>query len=187
MKILFRIIFSCLCCFAVHHATAQELTDSVQPQLLQDDVTASPKYGYCSFSQILKRQSAYLAAQEQLTKLREQYEREAEYNETDFRRQYSEYLNGQNEFPQAILLKRQRDLQESMEKGLAFRQEADSLLKQAEQDLLTPIYNRINAAIQSVAASRRYEYVIDTDKGAFLYLDPALSEDITTFVEDKLK
>lgn len=187
MNNLFRSILFCLCCLAVENVFAQEVTDTELPGIAQDFVSVTPKYGYCSFSQILKQQPAYQLAQEELQKLRKQYEREAEYNETDFRRQYSEYLNGQNEFPQAILLKRQRDLQESMEKGLAFRQEADSLLKQAEHDLLAPIYDRIYAAIQSVAEVHHYEYVVDTDKGAFLYLDPLLSEDITIYVEEQLK
>ena len=51
-----------------------------------------------------------------------------------FRRQYSEYLQVQKNLPEAILLKRQGDLQMSMERGLAFRREAENLLKKAETD-----------------------------------------------------
>lgn len=187
MRNLFRFIFFALCSIYVGISFAQEITDTVSLEPLQEEATLVPKYGYCSFSQIMKSHPSYLLAQEQLKKLREQYEREAEYNEKDFRRQFSEYLNGQKDFPQAILLKRQRDLQESMEKGLAFRAEADSLLQQAEYDLLQPIRNKLNDAIKAVAMERHYEYIIDIDKGSFLYLTPLLSEDITIYVEEKLK
>lgn len=150
-------------------------------------VADAPRYGYCSMSQLLQSQPEYVKAVQQLKLLREQYEKEALYNETDFRRQYSEYLNGQKDFPQAILLKRQRDLQESMEKGLAFRTQADSLLREAETEIFAPIRRKVSEAIQQVSAERGYDYVLDTDVPGLLYLNPARSEDITVFVEEKLR
>lgn len=179
MKHLLCLFCALLCSLSTLAQTETEESGNPLP--------ATMRYGYCSRSQIVQSQAEYVLAMQQLVTLRQQYEREAEYNETDFRRQYSEYLNGQKDFPQAILLKRQRDLQDSMEKGLAFRTEADSLLQQAEKDLLAPIYSRIDRAIQAVGAEQGYDYVIDTDLGAFLWLNPALSEDITSLVEEKLK
>lgn len=145
------------------------------------------RYGYCSRQQMLQGMPEYVKAALQLKNLREQYEKEAYYNESDFRRQYTEYLNGQKDFPQAILMKRQRDLQMAMEKGIEFREEADSLLQQAEIDLFAPVNSRLDEAIRAVAAERGYDYVIDTDLGSYIYLNPALSEDITPFVEQKLR
>lgn len=145
------------------------------------------RYGYCNRRAIVEALPEYASAMEQLDALKRQYEVEVEYNETDFRRQYQEYLYGQKDFPQTILLKRQRDLQTAMEKGIAFRAEADSLLRQARVDLVRPIEMRVDAAISAVAVARGYDYVVDTDKGAFLYLNPRLSEDITLYVEEKLR
>ena len=151
------------------------------------DAPAAIRYGFCSRQQLLQGMPEYVKAMQQLKMLRDKYEQEAEYNESDFRRQYTEYLNGQKDFPQAILLKRQRDLQLSMENGIAFRMEADSLLKDAERDLFAPINARLDAAIRSVASERGYDYVVNTDLGAFLYLDPLKSEDITAYVEQDLQ
>lgn len=148
---------------------------------------AAPRYGYCSLKSLIEGRPEYLKAQAELSKLRAKYEQEAMYNETEFRRQYSEYLSGQKDFPQTILLKRQRDLQDLMEKGISFRLEADSLLKQAEVDLLQPIRSRVESAIRFVAIERGYEYVINTDLGAYLYLDATLSEDMTLYVEQQLQ
>lgn len=159
-------------------------------------VTASPvtpsqplsfPYGYCNRRAIVEAQPEYTVAIAQLEALRRQYEQEVEHNESDFRRQYQEYLYGQKDFPQAILLKRQRDLQASMEKGLAFRTEADALLKQAERDLVAPVEQRVDAAIRRVAAARGYEYVVDTGAGVYLYLNPLLSEDISEYVKEELQ
>lgn len=156
-----------------------------------DPVVAAPasaiRYGYCSRQALLGLMPEYAKAMQQLKELHEQYEKEALHNETEFRRQYTEYLSGQKDFPQAILLKRQRDLQQSMEEGIAFRVEADSLLKQAEAELMAPLHSRVDAAIRAVAVERGYDYVVDTDLGAYVYLNPALSEDITAYVEERLK
>lgn len=144
-------------------------------------------YGFCNRRAIIEAQPEYAVLVEQMETLKKQYEGEIEYNEADFRRQFQEYLYGQKEFPQTILLKRQRDLQLAMEKGIAFRAEVDSLLRQARTDLLRPIEAHVDAAINAVAAERGYDYVVDTENGAFLYLNPRLSEDITLYVEEKLR
>lgn len=144
-------------------------------------------YGFCNRRAIIEAQPEYAVVLEQMETLKKQYEGEIEYNEADFRRQFQEYLYGQKEFPHTILLKRQRDLQLAMEKGIAFRAEVDSLLRQARTDLLRPIEAHVDAAINAVAAERGYDYVVDTENGAFLYLNPRMSEDITLYVEEKLR
>lgn len=184
MKKIITIIFALFA--VVSFAFGQDVQEEYSG-VISNPLPVAPKYGYCSFSTILQRHPSYILALDQLKKLREQYEKEAQHNEIDFRRQFSEYLNGQKDFPQAILLKRQRDLQESMEKGLAFRAEADSLLAKAEEDLLSPIRSMIEAAIRAVAEEHGYECVVNIDEKSYLYLSPALSEDITLYVEEKLK
>lgn len=177
------------CPIPAGRSAAQRALDAACPVPVAAElaVPAVVRYGYCSRQQLMEGMAEYAVAMTQLANLRAQYEKEAVYNETDFRRQYSEYLNGQKDFPQAILLKRQKDLQTSMEKGIAFRMEADSLLSVAERELLAPIDRRVDAAIRMVATERGYECVVDTDRGAYLYLNPALSEDITAYVEEKLR
>lgn len=166
-----------------------ETTDTIATVLTPAETAqvSTVRYGYCSRQALLALMPEYAKAKQQLKELHEQYEKEALHNETEFRRQYTEYLSGQKDFPQAILLKRQRDLQQSMEQGIAFRVEADSLLKQAETELMAPLHSRVDAAIRAVAAERGYDYVVDTDLGAYVYLNPALSEDITAYVEERLK
>lgn len=189
IRYIFCFCLAAVCSSAHSQIIAEESVNGDAPVMgsLVDGDNSAVKYGYCSSEVLLKEQPEYALAMQQLKKLREQYEAEAQYNESDFRRQFSEYLSGQKDFPQSILLKRQRDLQELMEKSVAFRAEADSLLQKAEEDLLAPIKWRIESAIHEVAVERGYDYVVDKASGAYLYLNPALSEDITAFVEEKLQ
>lgn len=178
---------TCMALIALGTQAQTAATITTDSPTLSTAPAAAPRYGYCSRQEIMESMPEYVKAVQQLKALRQKYEDEAYHNESEFRRQYTEYLNGQKDFPQAILLKRQRDLQQTMENSIAFREEADSLLRQAETDLFAPVRQRIDQVISAVAAERGYDYVVDTDLGAFVYLNPALSEDITAFVEQKLR
>lgn len=144
------------------------------------------RLGFLSYDSLLHAMPEYAQVQQQMQQLRQKYEVEAAYNESNFKRQFAEFLQGQKDFPQNILLKRQRDLQEAMEKGLAFRNQADSLLTQAEADMLKPLYSRLDAAIQSVGMERGYEYVLNTDRRAYPFMNQAVAEDATPYVAAKL-
>ncbi len=147
---------------------------------------AKAKYGTLSYDALLCAMPEYAETQNALTELRKKYEAEAAYNEMGFKRMFSEFLSGQKDFPKNILLKRQRDLQEAMEKALAFRQEADSLLRKAEAEMLQPLRVRLDAAIQAVGAERGYETIVNTDQPTHLFFAPNAAEDATPFVQAKL-
>lgn len=144
------------------------------------------KYGYFSRKAILDAMPEMAIAQAQLADLRSKYEAEARYNETSFRRQFSEFLQSQKGLPEAILLKRQADLQTQMERSLAFRKEAEGLLKKAEADLFAPIHRRLDEAIRRVGMERGYECMVNTDAAAIPFLQPQLSEDASSFLKSQL-
>ena len=79
---------------------------------------AQAKYGLVSYDSLLHQMPEYVEVQRKMAGLKQKYEAEAHYNEESFKRMFTEFLEGQKDFPQNIMLKRQRDLQEAMEKGL---------------------------------------------------------------------
>lgn len=153
----------------------------------QAPAAPQPKYGAVSYDALLKAMPEYAEVQRQLDGLRKKYEEEAAYNERVFKRMFGEFLQGQKDFPQNILLKRQRDLQDEMEKGLAFRREADSLLVRAEQNMLVPVRQRLEQAIRLVGLEKGYEFIINTDLNAYPYVHATLIEDANEAVRAKLK
>lgn len=144
------------------------------------------KYGYLPYDSLLHAMPAYAEVQSQMADLRKKYEAEAQYNEQSFKRQFAEFLQGQKDFPQNILLKRQRDLQDAIEKSLAFRHEADSLLRRAEADLMRPVRERLDAAIRAVGLERGYECVVNTEERGIPFTHPSLSENAAPFVVEKI-
>ena len=190
-------LFSAVSMFAQSAESTTPVVTSATPEVTQSTpvdtaapqvVTPTPaKYGYLSYTQVLENMTEYKLAQQQLKDLRAKYEAEAQYNEATFRRQFAEYLQGQKEFPQSIMLKRQRDLQEALEKSLAFRDEAERLLKQAEAEILAPIKSRLADAIKMVGGAYNLDYIYNVDTNAMPYVNPALVMDVTKLVEQQLQ
>lgn len=144
------------------------------------------KYGYLSYDSLFKAMPEYAEAQSQMDELRLKYEAEVSYNEQGFKRLFAEFLQGQKDFPQGILLKRQRDLQDAMEKSLAFRHEADSLLAEAEKEMFLPVRERLNQVIRAVGLEHGYEYILNTDANAFPFIHKEVGEDAMPFALEKL-
>ncbi len=182
MKKYLRGSLFCLLALAVKAQTPEPAS----PDSVVNAQTVKAKYGLLNYDALLHAMPEYAEAQNAMAELRKKYEDEAAYNEMAFKRMFSEFLSGQKDFPQNILLKRQRDLQEAMEKGLAYRKEADSLLRKAEADLLQPLRLRLDAAIQAVGAERGYETIVNTDLQTHLFFAPNVAEDATPFVQAKL-
>lgn len=165
---------------SIHKAT--DLLETTAKEL-----PPAPIYGYISYNTMLTEMIEYKDAMLKLKDLRKKYEDEAAYNETAFKRQFAEYLQGQKDFPQSIMLKRQRDLQEALEKSLAFRDEAERLLKQAETEVLAPIKARLDNAIRMVGGAYNLEYIYNMDTNTMPYVNPALVMDVTKLVEQQLQ
>lgn len=144
------------------------------------------RYGCLSRQALLRQMPETHRAQQELDSLRAQFDRETQYNEAGFQRQFSEFLQVQKSLSEPLLRKRQANLQVAMERALAFRREGQALLDDARKRLFRPIEERLDAAIRVVGAERGYDLVIDTDSSAAPYVSPTLSEDATPFVREKL-
>lgn len=144
------------------------------------------RYGCLSRQALLRQMPETHRAQQELDSLHAQFDRETQYNEVGFQRQFSEFLQVQKSLSEPLLRKRQADLQVAMERALAFRREGQALLDDARKRLFRPIEERLDTAIRVVGAERGYDLVIDTDSSAAPYVSPTLSEDATPFVREKL-
>lgn len=185
-KILFAACILLICCLSHTKAQTQMSMATIDTTLAKPAQPAQPVYGMLRYDSILQSMPEYMAMKIRVKQLRDKYEREANYNEMNFKRMFTDFMQGQKDFPQNILLKRQRDLQDALEKGLAFRHQADSLVRAAEADMLAPIRLMLDDAIAAVGEERNYQYIINRDSKAMPYVRRALSEDATPYVLAKL-
>lgn len=144
------------------------------------------KFAYFSYDSALKSMPDYGIALSNVDKLRTQYDNEIKRAEKEFNAKYEDFLENQRSMDAAILDKRQAELQELLQKNLAFKAEAKRLLEQAEKDAYAPLRTKLNAAIKKIGEERGYAFVLNTDGYACPYVDSTKGDDINVIIVDAL-
>jgi outer membrane protein len=139
-----------------------------------------------SHNAVMQRMTQYHEAQKNLKALRSQYEAEAKRSEEDFQRKFVEFMDGQKDFPETILLKRQNELQNMLESNAKFRIKVQDLLAKAEKDLMNDVKAVLLEAVHAVAAEEGYGLVFNTDGDAISFIADGIATDITDKVLRKL-
>ena len=145
------------------------------------------KFGFLSYEEVMKAMPEYATMQKNMAELRAHYEAEQQRVEDDFNRKYEEFLDGQANFPKTILQKRQSELQEMLEKNIAFKQESQQLLSNAEATMLDGLKSTITTTLVMLGQERGYAFILNTDQNAVPFINPTLGEDITEEVIRQLK
>lgn len=137
------------------------------------------RFGYLSCDSVLHSMPEYNAAMKNLKELKAKYDSEMKRVEDEFNNKYELFLEGQSDFAPSIRQKRQAELQELMEKNMAFKEEARRLLEKAKLEALTPLKKTIQATITRIGQQRGLAFVVNTDGGNMPYLSTIMGEDIT--------
>ena len=168
---------------------AQPVVDNpVQPQAVAPTIIRETvSFGYLSYDKVIKSMDEYKDAQAAIAELRKAYEAELAHSEEVFSRQFSEYIEGQKSFPENILLKRQKELQQTMEQTLQFKQEAKAMLDKKEKEIMDSLRIRLDKVIGEIGIERGYAFVINTDNNTYPFINAGLGEDITSTVLNRLK
>ena len=153
----------------------------------QQDAVPVMKYGYLSYDSVFQTMPEYATMQANLQTLREKYEAEQKRVEDDFNKKYEEFLDGQASFPKSILQKRQSELQDMLDKNIAFKKEGQRLLSQAEAEAKAPLKQRLADALKQVGEARGYAFILNTDGNVAPWLNAAMGEDVTETVKELLK
>ena len=145
------------------------------------------KFGYLSIDSVLQSMPEYAQMQQDMATMRQQYEAEMKRVEDDFNKKYEEFLDGPKNFPKTILQKRQSELQEMLDKNIAFKKEGLQMLNDTEKTQKDVILMMIDMAVKTIGMQRGYAFILNTDANATPWLNPALGEDITKAVKEMLK
>ena len=157
-------------------AVAATLTAAAQDQPAAEQ--PRPVFGYISYATVFRQMPEYADAQQKFEQLRAQYDAEARRAEDEFQRKFSEFLQGQKDFPRSIMQKRQTELQELMDRSIDFRNKAQQLLADAQTELQRPVEQRLEQAIGAVAAAQGLLFVVNTDNHACPWVNPLAGTDL---------
>ena len=149
--------------------------------------TSAFRFGFLSYEAALQSMPDYAKAQQKIEDMKAQYQAETKRVEDEFNHKYEEFLEGQRDFPKSILQKRQSELQELMERNIQFKEQSRKELAQIEKDTMAPLRIRLIEQLGKIGRERGYAFIIDTDKTALPFINPAMGEDINQLVKDALK
>lgn len=148
---------------------------------------AQHKVGFVSYEAVLTSIPDYEASRASLLELKAKYDQEAKRSEEEFQRKFAEFLQGQKDFTPTIMQKRQKELQDLMEKGLAFRQEIYGLLTQAENEMKAELLRKVGEAVRAVGTEEGFSYILNTDDNACPFINPDVVEDVTEKIKARLQ
>lgn len=155
--------------------------------LLAITAGAQIRFGYLSYEEAVQAMPDYAIAQRNMAKLKEQYANETKRAEEEFNRKYESFLEGQKDFDEPILRKRQAELQDLLYKNIEFNKESERLLLQAEKDMYRPLYEKLNTIIRRIGEVRGFAFILNTDNNSLPFVSQAYGEDITAMVISALK
>ena len=151
------------------------------------EIVQKPYFGYLSYDSVMHAMPEYESAMSSYESLKTTYDNEMKRSEQDFNKQFKEYVDGQKSFPENIMLKRQKELQQLMDQSLQFKNEAEQLLTQAKAELLAPVYARMMQVIEAIGVERGYDFIINTDGNACPFINKSKGEDINGVAISRLK
>lgn len=144
------------------------------------------KFGYIDFNGTLRLMPEYMEAQIILLKTQSDYREEIERSKREFERQYIDFMLEQDYLSPSIVAKRQKELQLLMDNNAEFRDKVQSELETKRDELLLPLKNKLMKAVSEISKEQDLDYVIDTGKGAYLFINPDKGVDISEVVYKKL-
>ena len=184
MKKLVLVLVTMMCGLNI---SAQDDSTKVEVPTYQETSNIKPQIsniiiGFLSYDSALVSMPEYAIAQQQIAQTRQAYDDEMKRVEKEFNDKYEEFLENRKDYPRTILLKRQTELQELLEKNIAFKNQSRQELQQIERQILAPLRIRLNETIATIARQQQLTMVVNTDSNACPFIEPMQSVDLNETV-----
>lgn len=144
------------------------------------------KFGHIKTQEILTVMPEYTKAQTDIATMEQQYRDEIKRAEEELSKKYAAYQQEQANLPKNIAERRQKELDDLMQKGMQFQQDAQQQLQQSWMEMIQPIAKKIDDAIKAVGQEGGYVYIFDLNSTNIPFVNETLSTDVTAAVKAKL-
>lgn len=148
--------------------------------------TAQTKFGYVSYKDIVESLPEYAIVNAHIDELQAKYEAEIARSEREFNQKYSDFIEEQASFPENIRIKRHKELQELMERSIAFKDEVNRAMREARREMMQPLYDKIDEAVMKICTENGYDCILNTDNRAYIAINPKNGKDITAKLKKEL-
>lgn len=142
------------------------------------------KIGHVNSNKIFEIMPEKTTATEEVQKHATMLEEQLQSMQAELQKKYEEYMQNKETYTPIISQNKEKEIQDLDARIKTFSQTAQQDLAQKEQDLLKPIYDKIQKAIDKVAKENGYTYIFDS--AAMLYISED-SNDIFELVKKEIQ
>ncbi len=144
------------------------------------------KIGHVNFDEIMQALPERDSAQAVLGKESKELQTAYEEMSVNYNQLYDDYQKGLSSYSPVIKKATEDELLDKQKRLVEFEQNASTILQQRNTELLKPIIERINVAINKVASDNGFTYILDISKGSVVFTSKD-SQNITQLVIKSLK
>jgi outer membrane protein len=145
------------------------------------------KIGFYNKAEIFQSMPETIEATKKIDQVVQAYEKELSLINEEYQKKGSDYMAGRDTMPEAIRLRREAEVTDLQQRLQSFYQDSQDNIKKQQQDLITPIYKKLDAAIKSIGQENGYLLIFDTSVTASLsYWSVDKCTDVTNLIRAKL-
>ena len=138
---------------------------------------AQPKFAHVNTTELVQLCPEMDKARETLNAAQQEAQETFNDMQTEFNTKLQTYQSKGSTWTAATRESKEKELTEIQQRIQEFSQTVQAELQAQQEQLMQPIYQKVNETIQDLAKKGGYIYVFDTQ--AVLYVDPAQSIDLT--------
>ncbi|AWW00898.1 OmpH family outer membrane protein [Arcticibacterium luteifluviistationis] len=126
---------------------------------------AQVKIGYTNIDYILTNLPDSKEIQEKLTTEKAQYDKLLQEKVAEFQKSYENYQKNAATMTPVIRQDKEKSLQTAQTGIQEFQQNSEAAIQNKQRELLAPVMDKIQVAIDEVAKSNGYTHVLNSDAG----------------------
>ena len=146
------------------------------------------KFGHINAQEIITVMPEFTKAQNDIQTLEKQLTAELHRTQEEFNKKYQEFQQAiaKDSLPPNIAERRQKELQDMMQRQEQFQQDAQQQMAKAQNDAMAPIYQKLDNAIKAVGAAEGVIYIFDLARTSIPYVNESQSINLTSKVKANL-
>jgi outer membrane protein len=143
------------------------------------------KFGHLNVSELMNMMPERDSIQKEMKDYQNMLMQEMQTMQQEYTKKLQQYQENESQYSQLVRKSKQQELQDIQKRIQEFQTTAQQDMQQKRQELLQPLMNRINNAIQAVGKENGYIYIFDTSAGALVYQSEQ-SENVMPLVKEEL-
>ena len=143
------------------------------------------KLGHVNSQEILTIMPERTVIEKKVGDLQTQWEKELVKMREEYYAKVKEFQEKQATMPESIKSARQGEISDLEQRISTFNQTASEDLRKKQQELFTPVIDKVKKAINEVGSENGYLYIFDLSTQSIIYQSPK-SNDVTPLVKKKL-